>query len=221
MHGNDYDIPEKLISGSHSEAFSQFMYHWFENSWGLTRGEVSLKFLKLLTDQEREIAKNLLRRNLPLKYTHIIEGIVALEDTESVLVLSEMLAREKDLSRQLVLAGALWKLSKNSVFVEYLHRMKTSDKATLKQAHFDQILWLSDERAIDMLIDLLDDSDDFVRFLALSRLNELEFERGFPVPSKELPHQADYYRKRRNDESFMKIMVEHLLNYNEKFVNKA
>ena len=215
----DYDIPKKLISGSHSQAFSQFMHHWFRDSWGLSRREVNLKFLEQLTESERELAKNLLRRNLHLKYTHIIEGIAALKDTESIPALREMLAREQDLSWQLTITGTLWKLAKDSSFVECLYRMKESNNATLKQAHIHQVSWLSDERAVDLLIDLLDDSDSFVRALALSQLNELEFGQLFPMPSKELPRQAEDYRNRRNDEQFRKMMVKHLIKYNEKIAN--
>ena len=65
--------------------------------------------------------------------------------------------------------------------------MKTGDSSTLKQAHFHQILWLRDERAIDLLLDMPDDKDHFVRFLALSKLNELEFGRRFWVPENKAP----------------------------------
>lgn len=205
-----YEIPEEVVRQPHSSAFDQFLQNWFGNSWALTRGEVDLAFLNDLTSEEREIAMDLLRRNLGLKYTHIIEGVAALGDLTSVPILQAMLTAEPDASRQLTIAGTLWKLNQNVAFVDCLKRMKASKQATLKHAHFHQILWLGDERAIDFLIELLDDADRFVRFLALSTLNELEFERRFLVPETQLPCGSDHYRARRNDADFRAVMSAHL-----------
>ena len=140
----------------------------------------------------------------------MFEGIALLGDTSSVPTLREMLLKENDLSWKLTISGALWRLIKDQSFVENLEAMKASENATLKQAHFEQVLWLSDERSISFLVDFLDDSDSFVRYLALSRLNELEFGRWFPVSEQELPHQSDFYRTQRADESFVRAMVENL-----------
>jgi hypothetical protein len=208
-----YDIPEEVLSRSQSPAFAQFLHHWFVDTTGLTRREVDLTFLRDLTEEEREIAKDLLRRNLRLNYTHIIQGVAALNDVAAVPVLRGMLAEENDLSRKLIIAGTLWRLVGNPVFVDCLNRMKVNDRGALRAAHFDQVLWLDDERAIDLLIDLLDDSDSFVRFLALSTLNRIEFERVFRS-KKELPRSPEDYRPRRNDPAFRMLMVKHLQAYN-------
>lgn len=208
-----YDIPEEILSRSQSPAFSQFLHYWFVDTIGLTRREVDLTFLRDLTEEEREIARDLLRRNLKLKYTHIIEGVASLNDMTAVPILHAMLAEEEDLSRRLTIAGTLWRLAKDPVFMDCLNRMKVSDRATLRAAHLDQVLWLDDERAIDFLIDLLDDSDSFVRFLALSTLNRIEFERGF-LSKKELPRTPEDYRSRRDDPAFQTLMVNHLQAHN-------
>jgi hypothetical protein len=214
-----YEIPEAIIHESHSRAFSQFLQNWFGNSWALTRGEVDLGFLNDLTSEEREIAKDLLRRNLKLKYTHLIEGLAALGDLTSVPMLRAMLASESDSSRQLTIAGALWKLNRDAAFVDCLERMKSSNHASLKQAHFYQILWLGDERAIDFLIELLNDPDRFVRFLAISTLNELEFERRFLVPETQLPRGSEHYRSHGSDANFRAMMAAHLQTRNAAITN--
>ena len=219
IYGDDYDIPDDVKNAAHSEAFSEFMNHWFVSSMGLTRGEVELDFLERLTVEERELAKGLLRGNLSLNYTHIVEGLALLGDVSAVPELRRMVAAEKDSSRRLTLAGSLWKLVKDDVFVECLREMVTGDDATLKQAHINQILWLEDERSIDLVIDLLDDDDSFVRFLALSCLNDIEFGKHHLLPLNALPCQAPGYKNRRTEESFRKMMVERLLEYRKLFTN--
>jgi HEAT repeat protein len=210
MLSDVYDIPEEVARRPHSRAFEQFLQTWFGNSYPLTRGEVDLSFLNDLTSEEREVAKDLLRRNLKLRYSHVIEGVAALDDSDSIPILKMMLAGEPNASRQLTIIGALWKLNKDVAFVDYLNRMKSGKDATLKQAHVHRILWLGDGRTIDLLIDLLDDEDGFVRFLALSTLNELEFESHFLIPEKQLPSRPDHYRSPKDDAVFRAMMTSHL-----------
>ena len=207
---SSYDLPKQIVEPQHSPAFREFFYHWFIDSWGLSRREVDLSFLGALTPEELEVAKDLLRRNLRLKQTHIIEGVAALNDTSAAPILRLMFDEEISLSWRLTIAGALWKLTSDARFIECLNRMKTSDDATLKQAHFHQILWIGDERALDILLDLLDDTDRFVRYLALSSLNNLEFNRRFLVSAAELPHQPDYFRRLRHDPALRALMTAQL-----------
>lgn len=87
-----YEIPEAVVREPHSNAFAQFLQNWFGNSWALTRGEVDLTFLNDLTLDERQMAKDLLRRNLTLRYAHLIEGAAALDDVASIPILKGMLA---------------------------------------------------------------------------------------------------------------------------------
>lgn len=166
--------------------------------------------MRALTPQETELAKDLLRRNLKLRYSHIIEGVAEMADVASVPILRAMLAQESDLSWQLTIAGALWKLACDPSLVDCLNRMRTSNDSSLKQAHFRQILWLRDERAIDLLFDMLDDRDQFVRFLAVSTLNELEFGRRFMVPENKLPCGVAEYRRRRQDRALREVLVANL-----------
>jgi hypothetical protein len=210
MRGSSYDIPEGVPNQQHSPAFSAFFRHWFVDSGALARGEVDLGFLDGLAPEEAELARDLLRRNLGRQQTHIIEGLAALHDVGSVPILREMMNGESDLGRQLTISGTLWKLVKDPIFVECLRRMKTSRNANLKMAHLRQVLWLNDERSIDLLMDFLDDADKFMQQQALTALNELEFERRFFAPAHQLPSQPDDYRARRTDGVFRARMVANL-----------
>lgn len=203
-----YDITDDVFQGQHSTAFLRFLRNWFVDSGKLTRHELDLSFLQEMSPDEAQLARALLRRNLPLKYTHIIEGLAALRDTDSIPTLREMLAVETDLSRRLTLAGSLWKLARDPVFVDCLNAMVESEGGNLKAAHLNQVLWLDDERAMDLLIVLLGDRDNFVRHLALSMLNMLEFQT--TSPNRAFARQPDDYRKRRNDAAFRALMVDQL-----------
>jgi hypothetical protein len=204
-----YDIPS--FAGSPSPALKQFLSHWFKDSFALTRGDVDLSFVSELSDHEREYACDLLRRNLSLRYTHIIQGLGVLQDTSAVPVLSRMLTEEENLSRRLTIAGTLWRLGRDEAFFDVLAEMKASGDAILIQAHIDQVLWLADERAIDLLCEFLDHSDSFVRFLALSRLNEVEFGDTFTMQrADDLIRQPKYYRKRRYETALRRQMVDNL-----------
>ena len=57
---------------------------------------------------------------------------------------------------------------------------------------------------------MLDDKDQFVRFLALSTLNDLEFGHRFMVPERELPCKATEYKKRRRDRVLRDVLINNL-----------
>ena len=212
MSNTKYDIPVEakrhFKDKRCSTAFRDFYTNFFVSEYGLTRREVDLAFLKNLTAHEVSLAKDLIRRNLKYGYSHIIEGAAALDDREAVPILREMLSRESNLSRRLTIAGSLWKIEKDPSFSACLREMADSDSQTLKEAHFYQIAWLGDERAISLLIELLEDEGSFVRYLALSRLNEIENKKRFI--GDPLPHTADHYLSLRDNVGFMRTMVDNL-----------
>jgi hypothetical protein len=73
--------------------------------------------------------------------------------------------------------------------------------------HLWQVLWLDDERAVDFLIDLLNQKDWPALSMTLGLLNQLEFGRPMGVPAREMPHQPADYRKLRGDPAFRAHMV--------------
>jgi len=154
---NGYDIPEEVTRGPHSPAFRKFLSKWFYDTYAVTHGELDLTFLEDLTAEERQVARELIRRNLKTRHNHIIEGASALRDIEAVPTLKAMYDQEPDESRRLTIAGALWKLSKDPVFIECLERGKTA--GSLGYFGLLYVLWLNDWRAVDYLIDLLPQKD--------------------------------------------------------------
>jgi hypothetical protein len=210
---SSYDIPDSVFGEGRSEAFRKFFHNWFKEPLGLIRHEVDTDFLIELSPEERDMAVDLLRRNLRLGYTHILEGVALLGDKDSVPVLKEMLAETTDPSRRLSITGSLWKLTKDQSFPEELERMVRKGYGTLKEAHFDQILWLGDRRSVIYLIDLLAEGQAFVGFLALARLNEIEDNKRYLLPRDDFPHQPGDYRDRKDNQSFIDSMVTKMNNY--------
>jgi|SRR5215208_6438870 len=205
-----YDIPydSQPKDGLHSSAYRKFYNNFFVDSTGLIRHEVDLDFISALTPQEIKLAKDLIRRNLKLRYVHIIEGVAALQHHELVPQLKEMFGHESDLSRKLTIAGTLWKLEQDPIFPECLREMVSSDNDSLRAAHIHQIAWLGDERAIHLLIDILQGGYGFARHSALSMLNSIEDKRAYLGVG--LPHTEKDYFARKNDKVFMEKMVNNL-----------
>ena len=210
-----YDVPEEIANGDHSPAFQKFLWNWFGDTTALTHGELDLSFLEELSPDELQSARTLIRRNLErgCNYNHIVQGAAALGDTDAVPVLQSMLKTESDLSRRLVIAGTLWNLVRDPVFVECLDEARAQGGRLLAGNHLNQVLWLDDERAVDFLIDLLDNKE--TRNWALALLNMLEFGRPtVPVRAADLPHQAEYYRSSRQEPSFRESMTAAIRRWN-------
>jgi hypothetical protein len=205
-----YEIPPVALREPISGAFWQFFHHWFVDSFGLTRGDVDISFLGQLTPAETEVARNLLRRNLGLKYDHIIEGVAALGDVASVPTLRAMLDVEHDNSRQLTIAGVLWILAGDESFVGLLNRGIRARDLHVRRALARYAVWLGDERAIDMLVDLVNDFDDTARSQALRLLNTLEAGQHVMEATADLPHRATDYLNRRYDAALRALMAENL-----------
>jgi hypothetical protein len=146
-----YDVPEEIASGDHSPAFRRFLWNWFGDTWALTHGELDLSFLDELSADELQMARALIRRNIKLggNHNHIVQGSAALGDLEAVPILRQMLGAEGDQSRRLVLAGALWNLVRDPMFIECLYEAKAQGGRLLAGIHLNQVLWLDDERAVD------------------------------------------------------------------------
>jgi hypothetical protein len=211
---DSYDVPEEIANGDHSPAFGKFLWNWFGDTTALTHGELDLSFLEEQNPDELQTARALIRRNLELgcNHNHIVQGAAAFGDLQAVPILRRMLDSESDQSRRLTLAGALWNLVRDPVFVECLNEAK-AQRRRLVGFHLDQVLWLDDERAVDFLIDLFDNKDVGNRALAL--LNTLEFGRPtVPLPATEMPHQMEYYRSHRREPAFRASMTAAIRRWN-------
>lgn len=209
----DYDVPNETFKKKRSAAFQHFYHHWFEEPLGLLRHEVDTSFLHELTDEERILARELLRRNLNTGESHIIEGVALLGDRASIPILKEMLGNTVDASRRLVISGSLWKLDLDESFPKEIELMVRHGRGILKQAHLEQIEWLRDSRTIKYLIEILDEGDTFASSLALSRLNEIEDNKRYLIGRDDFLHTREYYLDRMDDEAFVQSMTERLNNY--------
>jgi hypothetical protein len=195
-----FDIPDEVSRGPHSPAFGEFLWNWFGDTLALTHGELDITFLNDLTPAELDCAREMIRRNLKLRYVHIIQGVSALRDVDSAPILRAMIEDEHEESRRLTMAGALWKITRDPVFPELLERAKQSGNAGLISAHLFQVLWLDDERSIDFLIELLPERDyeplawralERIAFaMPFGRLNPL---RRLLLRSHHRHHQAQFH----------------------------
>jgi hypothetical protein len=207
---DSYDVPQELVDAPHSPALREFLLTWFGSTVRIYFGLPRLSILNSLTPDEITLAQQLVRRNLKTRYTHIINATWALRDTSAAPLLRRMLDDEPDESRRLTIAGALWKLVRDPVFLEYLEHAKKSGLIA-SYPHLLQVLWLDDERALDFLIDLLPQVDEDkhndakgARPWALIVLNNLEF--GQNVPSDQM-HPPSHYWQHRFDPAFRQHML--------------
>lgn len=203
-----YHVTPELDWRSASPAFHRFIRAFFINTMALSRRELDFGFLKGLTPPEVREARRYLTDNLASGHVGIVEGIGLLGDADSAKRLDECLRRETNLSRRISVGRALYRLRQDAQFPDLLDAMVRSDSATLRQAHLNDVLFLEDERAISLLLRLLDDSDSLVRRMALSWLNGLEDEVHYLTPT--FPHDAQYYRDRRFDTKLLSRMVRNL-----------
>jgi hypothetical protein len=208
-----YDVPAQMIEGMSSNAFRAFLFNWFGDTRRLTHGELDLSFLKELTNEELKTARELIRRNLNLGHDHIVQGAAALRDVGAAPILRSMLEHENDCSRRLIIAGALWNLVRDPVFLSCLENGKRQTGMLMSGAHLYQVLWLDDARAITFLIDLLDHPDKSVRVQALGLLNTLEAGRRIVIPS-EMPYGPADYRRRWSTSGFREMMTNAVRRFN-------
>jgi len=206
-HGYDAS-PTGIDWVGSSPTYKELYSHFFLDSRDLRY--VSVAEADCLEPSEAEALRVLLREHLHLGYVHLIDGVGALRDHASADRLREMLANEADLSRRLTLARALWNICREPILHKLLDEMVASDWTALKEAHIDDVLVTKDEHSITLLLRLLEDRGTFVRYLALTHLNGIQFKKRFLGPSAQLPHDAAYYRSRRNDQAFIQQMAKNL-----------
>lgn len=203
-----YKIGFALNPDNFSTAFQDFFTSHFENSKALTRGEVDKYFFNEMTDEELDIAKRIVRDNLDLVYNHLYEAAGDLHDNDALLILYEHLEKAKDLSRQLTIGQAIWKINGDPLYPDLLRKLQNCNNHITKEAHFEQVTDLQNLESIDMLLTYIKDEGEFVRHLALSKLNFLltgkrSYDNQFP---------EEYFVHRRNDEAFINTLLLNLKN---------
>ena len=137
LHGY-YDVPESVAAGSHSETFSKFLWNWFGNTSAVGRNELDVIFLRDLAPGELSLARGLVRRNLRVKHLHIIRAAGLLQDQEAAPILTSMLAEESDFSWRLAIAGSLWRIDRDPIFVRCLEEAKAMCPSLFQWGHLSR-----------------------------------------------------------------------------------
>ena len=161
-----------------------------------------------MTDEEKELAKRLIRDNLKLRQAHLFRAAGELKDQQALPILYEQFNSNIDLSWLLSIGQAIWRINGDRIYLELLKKLQHHPSGNMKAAHFEQVTDFKDEESIEMLLDYLEDQDDLVRRLALSKLNYLAtgkygFENRFNIK---------HLLKRRKEETFKKELLHNLQN---------
>lgn len=210
MSTKRYDVPSStaLAIRKGSNNFRSFYNHVFVHPMGVMRNEVDLSFVQELGGSEADVAKDLVRRNLHCTDVVMLEAAVALQDMEVVPDLENCLKAVPTLGQRIGIAAALWRLNRHESFPECLAEVVKTENEALKEAQIPRMQWIGDERSILLLMQLLEDRGQFVRFLATTRLNDIEF--GDRHPNEPLRKTADDYRARAKDPAFLRMMVSNM-----------
>jgi hypothetical protein len=203
-----YQIDIDPNSEQFSQAFKEFYHNHFVNSYGLARREVDTSFFVTMTDEEKEIAKRLIRNNLKLRQAHLFRAAGELKDEQALPILYEQLNNNIDLSWLLSIGQAIWKINGDKIYLELLRKLQTHPSGTMKAAHFEQVTDFKNDESVEMLFSYLDDPDDFVRHLALSELNYLSTGKH----ALENRYDRKYFLKKRKDDTFKKELLHNLQN---------
>lgn len=201
-----YQIDIDPDSKQFSQAFKDFYYHHFVNSYGLARREVDTSFFQSMTDEEKNTAKQLIRDNLKLRQAQLFQAAGELKDEEALPVLYEQLKANTDLSWLLSIGQAIWKINGDKVYLELLRKLEDYPDASMKVAHFEQVTDFKDEESIQMLLNYLNDPDKLVRRLAVSKLNYLTTGQH----AVEERYDRKYFLKKNQDETFKKALLDNL-----------
>ena len=166
-----YNIDIDPNSSDFSKAFKDFYSVHFINSFGLTRGDVDTSFFASMTNSEKEIAKRLIRQNLKLRQAHLFTASGQLKDKEALTILYEQLENNDDLSWQMTIGQAIWRINGDSLYPKLLTQLKNYPSELMRQAHFEQVLDLQNEQSIEAYFDYLNDSNSIITSMTLSKLN--------------------------------------------------
>ena len=194
----DYKIDIDINDESFTPAFKEFYHTHFVNSWGLRRREVDTSFFTSMTEEEKNIAKRLVRQNLPLIQNHLIEAAGELQDEEVLPILYQLFESCQDFSRQLTIGRAIWKINGDVLYPELLKKLKNHPSDSLREAHFEQVTDIKDTGSLEMLFDYLDDNSKMVQRMALTELNAL---MGWRNPF-EPKYDKKFFLKKRKDAAF-------------------
>jgi hypothetical protein len=204
----EYLIDIDPNSSSFSKAFKDFYKNHFINAYGMARGDVDTNFFKTMTEDEKELAKRLVRQNLKLRQAHLFRASGLLQDNEALPILYEQFEKNTDFSWHMTIGQAIWKLNGDNLYPKLLRQLKNHSSETMRVAHFDQVTELKNEESIEMLFDYLNDESDLIISMTLSKLNYIlagQYE-------EKQKFDRNYFLSRKNDKEFKIELAEKLKN---------
>ncbi|WP_452227611.1 MULTISPECIES: hypothetical protein [unclassified Lacinutrix] len=134
-----------------SKEFKDFYYNHFVEPYGLSRNEVDTSFFKKMSTNELEISKDLIRKNLHLKYSHLFKASGELKDEKALPILYKFLNIETDLSWKLTIGRAIWRINNDNLYEKLLMNLATSKEENLKYIHFEQVYDLGEKKKVQFL----------------------------------------------------------------------
>lgn len=204
---SEFNISVDAENKEYSKDFKDFYRHHFVDSYSLSRGEAELSFFRKMTPTEVEIAKQLIRQNLASRIVHIIEAAGHLRDERALPALYDLKQKCKDeLSRLLIIQQAIWRINGDTDYYDMLVDLVNHTDATMKQAHFHQILDLPGKMCIPSLFKLLKDPDGMVANYALKYLNYYmtgEYPKLFVKPK----YSIEYFLDNADNEALLVKLI--------------
>jgi hypothetical protein len=202
----EYLIDIDPNSASLSKTFKDFYQNHFVNAYGLSRNEVDTYFFDSMPENEKEIAKRLIRQNLKLRQSHLFKAAGILKDEEALPILYDQLNNNTDLSWLLVIGQAIWRINGDELYPKLLRQLKEHSSDTMREAHFEQIVDLKNKESIEMLFSYLNDKSRLVQSMSLSKLNFLSAGRH----EQKQRYDKEYFVMKKTDEKFKVSLLENL-----------
>ncbi|UAB75637.1 HEAT repeat domain-containing protein [Mesoflavibacter sp. SCSIO 43206] len=203
---SEYFIDIDPNSDSLSKAFKDFYKNHFINAYGLSRNEVDTYFFNSMSENEKEIAKRLIRQNLKLRQSHLFKAAGILKDKQALPILYDQLNTNTNLSWLLVIGQAIWRINGDDIYPKLLSQLKEHSSDTMREAHFDQIVDLKNKESIEMLFSYLSDKSRLVQYMAISKLNFLSAGKH----EQKQRYDKKYFMEKKTDEKFKNDLLEKL-----------
>jgi len=211
----DSDLEPADLSQA-SPAFREFYELHFVDPILLYRSEADWGFAFDLTPAELARARRLVRANLHRGQVYL-DSAAVLNDRDAIPVLYRMLDETKTLTEKINIARPLWVLERSPAYPVLIERLVRGRNSALKRRHIFEVLLLSDERAIDHLYTMAEDSDESVRELALFHLTRLANAwkgRFWNSESTKTP-ELSYFQERRGNPRFIQRMLKELRKWHD------
>ena len=148
---SEYKINIDIDSGNYSSAFNDFYYNHFVQPIGLGRKEIDTSFFQTMTDEEKEIAKGLIRDNLDKRNSIIIPAAGELKDEKALPQLYKLYETTDDFSWQLTIGRAIWNINSDKLYPELLRKLKEHPNKFVRTAHLNQVTDLQNMESIDLI----------------------------------------------------------------------